>query len=171
MKGYCEYLDKTPTKLIEEAELEEDQQVRMKNRKIKRYILKYINYLKDECNTPATIPNKIGLAKTFYSEFDIEIPRIRLEHPQQQHLTTDDIPSMKHIRQVLLHSNFKYQAITLLMLSSGMGSGETRSLKIKDFLDATGIILNDLSNIEKIKEWKKKEYQFPYGTEILKARW
>ena len=39
---YCDYLDKTPTMLIVEAETEEEANIRMKNRKIKKYLTNFL---------------------------------------------------------------------------------------------------------------------------------
>ncbi len=48
LNQYCNFINKNPTELIEEAEVEEDQGIRMKNRKIKRYILNFKQELIDK---------------------------------------------------------------------------------------------------------------------------
>ena len=37
LNQYCNFTNKNPTELIEQAELDEDQQIRMKTQKIKKY--------------------------------------------------------------------------------------------------------------------------------------
>ena len=60
--------------------------------------------------------------RSFYSEFEIEIPKIRLKHENTKRMiTTDDIVGKKHILRALEHCNLKYKSIILLMSSSGMG--------------------------------------------------
>ena len=58
------------------------------------------------------------------------------------------IPTKDHIRRAIKHSNVKYRAIILLISSSGMTSGQIRSLTIKDYLDSLEITKYDLSDVD-----------------------
>jgi hypothetical protein len=42
---YCNFIEKTPTELIDEAEKEEDLQIRMRNRSVKKYLLDFKDYM------------------------------------------------------------------------------------------------------------------------------
>lgn len=42
---YCNFIEKTPTELIDETEKEEDLQIRMRNRSVKRYLLDFKDYM------------------------------------------------------------------------------------------------------------------------------
>lgn len=135
--SYCNFTGKTPTQLIEEAELEEDKHIRMKNRKIKKYFIEYINYLIEQRKSPNFIKSSMTTIRSFYNEYEIELPRNRAKtNKKKRMLTTDDIVGKKHILKSLEHCNLKYKAIILLMSSSGMGRSEIVNLKYKDFLKA-----------------------------------
>ena len=134
---YCTFVEKTPTELINEAEKEEDHRIRMKDRQIKRYLLDYLNFLKKSQFSYNFIKQCIMTVKTFYREFEIELPNIRLKRNNQNDLQTiEDIPSKDEIKEALGYSNKKYKGIILLMSASGMGSSEIRNLKYSDFLTA-----------------------------------
>ena len=140
LASYCKYVNLTPTELIEEAEKEQDEPIKMKNRKIKKYLTSYPQYLLKEGIKPSTVRTKIASIKTFYREFDIILPNKRMKLPQNQTLvTSEDILTKEKIQRALKFCNLKYRAIILLMTSSGMGSAELRNLKYQDFLDALEI--------------------------------
>ena len=134
IKGYCSFLKKTPTEFIEEADAEEEKPLRMKNRKIKRYMLSYHRYLKDKRHTHQTIKKQLAIIKTFYREYEIEIPRIRIGKDiiTARQLSTD-IPGREEVKFALSNCNKKYQAIILLMASSGMSKVDIRHLTVQDF--------------------------------------
>ena len=77
LKQYCLFTEKSPTELIEEAEKDEIDRIRMKDRKIKKYLLEYSEYLENKGKAPSYIDRIISTVRTFYSEYDIELPRKR----------------------------------------------------------------------------------------------
>lgn len=178
LENYCDLIGKTLTELIEEAEEEEDKRIRMKNRKIKNYLIKYRDHLESKNLSYKTIKSNMATVKSVYREFEIELPRIRLKNNEDETLiTTDDIIQKEHIIKALKHCNLKYKAIIILMMSSGMGSAEVRHLTFKNFLDS--IDLTDFKSydikklrteIEKRKDdiatWKIKRLKtgMPYIT-------
>ncbi len=126
-----------PSYLIEEAEIEEDKRIRQKNRKIKKYFNEYISYLTEQNHTNNHIKAYVTSVKTFYREFEIEVPPIRIGNTSEKKLiTSKDVVGKDDILKVLEHCNIKYKAIILLMSSSGMGRSEVINLKYKDFLNA-----------------------------------
>jgi len=144
LKVYCKFTGKTPTQLIEEAEEDEENSIRMKKRRIKKYLINFLAYLREENRSPNYITNLIATIKSFYGEFEIELPRIRCNiRSQEELITTEDIISKKHIRQALKYCNIKYKAIILLMSSSGMGSSEMRHLTFKDFIASQNVPVKD----------------------------
>ncbi|AUB55254.1 hypothetical protein BK007_03970 [Methanobacterium subterraneum] len=146
---YSEFLGKTPTELIDDAIVEEENNIRMSSRKIKRYFLKFIKHLEEIGNSPQTIRNKINSVKTFYHEYDIETPRIRLQKKTENKALVD-IPKKEHIRAALKHTSIRNRAIVLLMTSSGMGSAEIRNLTYNHFIQAIDELLLDLTEEEKL---------------------
>ena len=135
--NYCVFLDKTPTELIEEAEIDEEQRIRMKKRHIKKYLNDFLHHLIEEQKSTNYIKDFMITVRSFYNEFDIEIPKIRLKQENNKRMiTTDDIVGKEHILRALEHCNLKYKAILLLMSSSGMGRAEIIHLTYNDFLTA-----------------------------------
>ena len=75
--------------------------------------------------------------RSFYSEFEIGLPKSRIKQGNTKRIiTADDIVGKEHILKVLEHCNIKYKAIILLMSSGGMGRAEIIHLKYQDFLNA-----------------------------------
>ncbi len=76
----------------------------------------------------------MAIIKTFYREYEIEIPRIRIGKDiiTARQLSTD-IPGREEIKFALTNCNKKYQAIILLMASSGMSKVDIRHLTVQDF--------------------------------------
>ncbi len=137
LRKYCEFIDKTPTELISEAEVEEDERIRMKDRQIREYLLDFKKHLQDQGKSFNSIKTYMATIMGFYHEFEIETPRIKTKnHETRERTTTEDIVGKKHIQKALKKSNIKYRAIILLMISSGMGSAEIRHLTYHNFLDA-----------------------------------
>lgn len=152
-----------PSELIEEAEMEEEQRIRMRNRQIKRYLIDFIKYLKKENRSPNYINSMLSTIRSFYSSMEIELPHVtcNIKEPEQL-ITINDIPTKKHIRIALKHSNIKYRAIILLMMSSGMGSSEIRHLTLKDYLQSLKITDYNLSNIRELNyKLKENENEIP----------
>ena len=137
LEQYCEFNNKTPTELVMEAEDEEDQRIRKKNRQIKERLLYFKKHLQDDGKTYYTIKTYMATVMGFYQECDIETPKIKLKnHETRERTTSQDIVGKKHIKEVLKKSNIKYTAIILLMSGSGMGSAEIRDLTYQNFLEA-----------------------------------
>ena len=163
LKQYCKFTKKTPTELIEEAEDEEEERIRMKNRKIKKYLQQYVQHLKAENKSPNYITNCMGTIKTFYREFEIELPHLRCNiHDEDKLITIKDIPTKEDIKKVLKYANLRYTAIIKLMMSSGMGQAEVRHLTIDDYLKAHEITNFDMSDIDGLMQLlQEKENNIP----------
>lgn len=162
LKNYCNYTGLTPTQLINEADEEYDNGVKKKNRKIKSYLQGFINHLDNEGRAANTIHNSFINIRSFYDEFEVELPKVKCKIKDEEELITiKDIPE-KHIKRALKYANLCYIAIIKLMMSSGMGSSEIRSLTLKDYIDAQGIRKYNISNFEDtIKKLQEKEKETP----------
>lgn len=137
---YSKFQEKPLSELITEADKEEEQGIRWKNRKLKQRLLTYRNYLY-ETYVKSTAELKFALIKTFYKHYEIEIhdlpdvnkKNIRLSEP----LKFKDLPDKELIKKALKIANPLMRAVILFMSSSGCARAETLSLTIKDYLDAT----------------------------------
>jgi integrase len=135
LKVYCNFFGKTPSELIEEAEFDEENRIRMKKRHIRKYFIEYSEHLRNKGSSQYTISNHFSSIKSFYLNAEIELPNISINSKSEVKRTRNEsIPSKEDIRIALKHGKFKYQAIILLMSSSGMGSGEIRNLTFGDYL-------------------------------------
>lgn len=151
LKQYCLFLNKTPTELINEAIDEEEQGIRKINRKLRTYQIQYRNHLLQKGQSPLSIKNIIAIIRSFYNEYEIDLPKLKLNLPKEEKLITkEDLIQKEHIQTALKHANNKYRAIILLMLSSGMGSSEVRYLTVEDFLKAIELPLIDTITVNEI---------------------
>jgi|BarGraIncu00222A_1022003.scaffolds.fasta_scaffold492869_1 hypothetical protein len=64
-----------PAEFIQEVEDEEEKRLRMRRRKIRQYQLDFKDYLISLDFTNSIIREIITGVRTFYSEFDIELPK------------------------------------------------------------------------------------------------
>ena len=126
----------------------------MRNRKIKKHILSFRDHLLHEDYSPKTVSVIMTIIRSFYNEFDIELPRTYLKQKQEQE-DIKDIPNMEDIRFAIKRVDRKYKAIITLMLSSGMGASEISSLTYQNFYDS-------------IKKYVEKDIKNPLDVVELK---
>lgn len=149
IQRYTESTGLTPTQLIHEAEEDEDNGLRLRKRRIKKHLDNHIQYLQDLDYSVKNLRLNISSIRVFYNFFEIQLPKIYLPDVVDNK-SVDDIPGRDEIREVLSHANIKYQAIILLMASSGMGSAEALSLQIKDLLKASKLPPTDIGELSNI---------------------
>lgn len=157
LQKYSNYTNKTLEDLIQEADDEEEERIRMRKRKIREYLVGFRQWL-DEQNTSKSYANHtVALVRSFYTEYDIELPRTfkRKSRRDKKIETFEDLPTMEDVKKALDYCSPTYKAITLLMVSSGMSRAEICSLTFKHFYEAVNlptdleISIPDL--IEKVK--------------------
>lgn len=132
---YVKFHDKSLDFLISEAYDDENNNIILKNRKIKNRLLSFRTYLFTTKLSNNTIKTYLSRIKTFYKHYEIEIPELPAAKYNIEYETSYlDIPSKEDIKKVLDISPLKLKALILFMLSSGTAKAETLSLSIKDFL-------------------------------------
>ena len=139
LRQYCEFQGLSLDELINEADSEEEQGIRMKKRTLKTRLVNFRCYI-IESDSKNTIINKMNQIKTFYRHFELEIPtlpylsekNIRKEKP----IAFEDIPSKTLIRESLDFANQMMKGFILLQCSSGMGKAECLSLSVGQFISA-----------------------------------
>ena len=156
---YSKFQEKPLSELLKEADTEEEQGIRWKNRKLKQRLITYRNHLYENY-VKSTAELKFALIKTFYKHHEIEIhdlpavnkKNIRLSEP----LKFKDLPDKELIKKTLKIANPLMRAIILFMSSSGCARAETLSLTVQDYLDATRDYhhSNDISEAVKIMHGK-----------------
>lgn len=140
LNRYSEFNNMTLQELLDEADLEEEQRIRRKKRKIKDRLLKFRTQVYDKYMT-STAKSNMDVLLTFYRHFEIEIPQLpqvstknTIENPP---LRYDDLLTKSILRQVVDQSNPLVRAIVLFSISSGCANAEVMSLTIQSFIDAT----------------------------------
>ncbi len=156
LTSYSKYTELTPEQLIDEAELEEEQGIKLRKRKIKQHLIGFKKYMEEIGYSPVNIKNRITIVRSFYNEFEIQLPRIRNKKIiVDQNL--EDLPGKKDIIHALQFAGLKYKAIIILMASSGMGESEICNLKFKDFLDSINSYINGSTDVEEIEQILTRE--------------
>lgn len=139
---YVHVNNMTLTELIEEADAEEENHVRLSKTKLKKRILVFKKYLQDNNYNNSTINSYITAIKTVYSTFDITVPKIPRNKIRKQSYK-EIIQKEDIITALNTCTNNKHKAIILFMSSSGTGAGETCNLTMQDFIDATSEYHNE----------------------------
>lgn len=150
LSSFCEFLGKSPSELIKEAQKE-------KGQKIDEYFQDYIENLKKSGKSSNTIINRIDTLKAFYKEYDIATDSInRIISPETEKLTSKKIISEYQINEALELSSLRDKAIILLHMSSGMEATELRHLTYGDFINSIEEYIdlesNDKLNVNKIAD-------------------
>ena len=124
--------------LIGEALDDEEKMIPLKDRKVKKRLLDFRNYLFDSSLSSSSVKTYFSKVKTFYMHFGIEIPYLpSVQYSNDYETSYFDLPTRKHIRQALNMVGIDLKAVILFMSSSGTAKAETLSLTIGDFIDAT----------------------------------
>ena len=130
---------KSMVELLEEAEAEEEQQIRWAKRKLRQRLIDYRVYLLDNMKLSTAI-TYFGKLKTLYRHFSIEIhdlPSVSTKDADiAKQVTYDELLTKDEIREILKVTKPVYRAIVLFMLSSGCARAETLALTIQDFIDS-----------------------------------
>lgn len=157
---YSKFQEKPLSELLEEADLEEEQGIRWKNRKLKQRLITYRNYLYENY-VKSTADLKFALIKTFYKHYEIEIHDLPSLNKKNIKLSTPlkfkDLPDKELIKKALKIANPLMRAIILFMSSSGCARAETLSLTVKDYLDATKEYHNSDDIAEAVKIMHDKD--------------
>ena len=124
--------------LINEADHEEEERIREKNRTIRKRLEEYRNFKIEDGSSRRTIRKYFALVKTFYRHHEIVIPYIpEVQLKKDYHEKYDDIPKISHIKTAVESvDELMEKAIILFMGSSGTARNETLSLTVKDFFKA-----------------------------------
>lgn len=155
LTNFCNWKQQLPTEFIEEAEIEQNQNIKLKKRKIKKDLIRYIQYLKDENKSQNTIYNYISSIKAIYYDNDIIIPRnlpTTLSKDEILNQEIEKLPELDDVKKLVTVADHRNRAIILLQLSSGLSSSDIRVLKYRDFLQALQLPVTRKVNVESVIE-------------------
>ena len=137
LTGYCDYHGISIEELVEEAEQEEDNGIRLKKRKIKKRLIEYRNYLYDKKYSNKTIKSKMSDIIFFFDRCEIEIPKLgRKENvPYDRSISFDEVPKKEHVKKAIeTTTSIKNRALYLFCMSSCSGSAEAREFTIEEYI-------------------------------------
>lgn len=158
LNKYTKFCQKTLTQLLDEADEEEENRIRLKRRKITKNMKEFRNSLIEKKYSKSSIRTYMSNIKSFYSHHEIEIPNLpKVQIKEEYHESYEDIPKKEHIKEALeATANLQYKALILFMSSSGTARNEAINLKIQDFIYATKEYHNKKNIEEVIKELEEK---------------
>jgi site-specific recombinase XerC len=137
---YSESTGLSPTELIMEARNEQVKHPWINDRKLPSHLTNYISFMESRNYAPYRIKNAVNIIRTFYNEFDIQLPQTRYKgEPANSNSNIDDLPGYNDIRKAITLSNIKDRAIISLMTSSAMSVKDIRFIRVSEFLEAIGI--------------------------------
>ena len=138
IKRYIRFHNCSLEELIEEANIDEEKRIPLKQRRLKDRLISFRNNLLESKLSSNTIRTYFSKIKTFYKHFEIEIPYLPEIKYEKDYVTNYlDLPTKEHIRQAVDYSQLPIKALILFMSSSGTAKAETLSLTVKDFIEAT----------------------------------
>lgn len=90
----------SPTAMIEEAEDDEDNRIRLRKRRIKKHLENHAKYLEKKDFSQKYIQISLSIIRTFYNHFDIQLPKTNATNTNtEDSKTIDDIPNRDEIRE------------------------------------------------------------------------
>ncbi len=160
VKKYEEFFSMSMSELIEEAELEEEQGIRWKKRKLKRRLLTFRQHMIENyaLNTVKTTFIPILSIYKYYEIEIVDIPRMNtkgIKTPEP--ITFKDLPDKTIIRKALSVANPRMTAIIYFMASSGCARRETLNLTIQDYINALSDYTNKNDIFEVIDDIKDRD--------------
>jgi integrase len=149
---YYEATGLTPTLMIDEAEDDEDANLRLRRRRITKHLSNFHQFLENKNYTSESVAKHLTFIRTFYRHFDIKLPN---KPKIQKDTTVKKLPELDDIKLAVGRSNLCFQSIIVLMSSSAMGRSEISNLTIQDFLNSISkyakLSLNDMTDVGEIR--------------------
>lgn len=137
LNQYVDFQGESIDYLIKEAYDDEKNKIPLKDRRIKNRLLDFRNHLIDNLSS-STSKTYFTKVKTFYMHFGVEIPYLpTVQYDKDYEICYFDLPTKKHIEEVLELVSVDLKAVILFISSSGTAKAETLSLSVDDFIQAT----------------------------------
>ncbi len=180
IKLYTNFNNMSLSELLKEAEEDEENGIRWKNRKIKQRLLNFRLFLQKNYLI-STVKVHFQRILTIYRHFEIEIhnlPTINIKNTNKlKPIMFEDLPTKEIISDAVKIANPIMKAIILFISSSGCARQETLNITIQDFIDATSeyhnsndiyeiitilIKRNDVVPTFKLKRQKTNKFYFTF---------
>ena len=134
---------KTLDELIDEAEREEIEKIRWKDRELKKRLIDYRSYLyRNKVET--TAKKYLNNIKTIYRHFEIELYALPSFNSKQINKSIEirfkDLPTRMNIKDAYNIADSITGLIIMLIVTSGMSKADILDLTVDDFLKADELI-------------------------------
>ena len=140
IKLYTTFNDMSLVQLLKEAEDDEENGIRWKNRKLKQRLMNFRLFLQENYLI-STVKVHFQRILTIYMHFEIEIhklPPMNIKNTNKlRPIMFEDLPTKEIIKDAVNITNPIMKAIILFISSSGCARQETLNITIQDFIDAT----------------------------------
>lgn len=148
--NYTNYHELTLDELIEEAEQEEEDNVRLARRKIRKRLIRFRKYMIDDLNYSAwTIKTNMICVKAYYRYYGIEIPDIQnipLPPSPNDSIEFEDLPKKEAFRAAIESTKLlKHKALFLFAFCTGSARNELANFTFKQFLDGVNPYCNNMA--------------------------
>jgi site-specific recombinase XerD len=125
LQEYTEFTGKTPEELINEAEEDIGNGVLPRKRTVKKYFNDFRKHLQDNELADKTIQKVMSAVRSFYTSFDIDIPKLaKADHTAAGLEENLAIPEKSDIQDVLMVCEPLEKALVLVGVSSGLSTNE-----------------------------------------------
>lgn len=147
--------------LIKEADNEEEQGIRWKNRKLKERLIHFRNYLFAN-KSEGTAKRYLSCIKTIYTHFEIELQPLPSFNSKQIDKTFkmdyEDLLTKDELIDAYYEANNVVKCIILFAMSSGLSKVDMLNLKVSDFIQSCEPYLNGETDlIQKLNSLKGKD--------------
>lgn len=162
IRSYTASQGLTLKQLLQEAEREEENGIRLKKRTLKKRLVTFQNYLLNTKGlSKTTIKKQLQIIKTIYTHYELEIPKLPKFNDNHvkdyEPIYFDDLPSKGLIQEAIKVSKPNMKAVILFICSSGCAREETLSLSIQDFIDSTSEYHNSENIYDVLEELKQHD--------------
>lgn len=137
---YSNFCEKSMKELLNEADDDEKNQIRWKDRRLRKRLISYREYLYKNLNI-STVKSQMSRIYVVYKTYEIEIHPLPYMSDKQaiqtEPLSYSDLLTKDIIKHAVKIAKPNMKAIILFMSSSGIAKRETLNLIIEDFIKAT----------------------------------
>lgn len=164
VKLYEEITGKTIDELLTEADLEEENGVRWKNRKIKNHLLDYRNYLYAN-KSEGTAKRYFAAVKTVYTHFEIELHSLPSFNSKQIDKTYkmdyDDLLTKEQLIDAYYEANNLFKCLITFGISSGLSKIDMLNLTVGDWIEANERYITTNGLFNQLMELKNQDECIP----------
>ena len=163
IERYTDYHKKPLTDLLDEAEMEEEQGIRWKKRRLRKRLLTFRQYLYENY-MGSTAKMNFSKILTIYKHYEIEVmklPPISEKQTSKSVVSFKDLPTKEIIRKALIVTNQVHRALILFQISTGCSIKDCLDLHCYDLLDSVRDYYTGDSVVEMVSVLKDRKDVVP----------